>query len=274
MSYPRINWKNDATTPLNADNLNAMDKALFEVANTLKVVVDTVNGNDTTGAFNDETLPFLSLDTVLDRLPTGQVVEIFLAAPTTTVSGAHRIAGSDVIIMSNGTGAPASDSKKLTFLNNSDINIFGGGFLNLFIDTTFEGTNSIRVSNNSGVALFDHRLHVFSDSPVNDTYVPNGRTSAMTMSITQPFNFFGVNSMLAIASTNILDSTLGANPELFRVAVGCTASVRFDVATTQFNTVAANSANATKSFRGLLANALPMVYNVQASYDIVTTDII
>jgi len=37
MTYERINWQNNASTPLNADNLNKMDSAIADLYSLLDV---------------------------------------------------------------------------------------------------------------------------------------------------------------------------------------------------------------------------------------------
>lgn len=226
-NYNKINWQNNATTPLNATNLNKMDDAIYGLyrGNTAyqQAIVDPINGNDSTGMFNDSTKPFRTLGFLFDQLHAGTYTEIFIQGNANIGGKQYRLQGAEVVIMAYGEGVPdpSLDTSKITFTDGFSLHLSSGAGLSMYIDVdanygTSLGANGVfNVGASCNVEFAQHRVHDFTNSISNDNYVKNGRTANLVLgsNVAYPMSvLYSSFASIGFSSVAIDDSAVTGTP--------------------------------------------------------------
>jgi len=273
MSYSKINWQNTAATPLNAANLNYMDNGIYQLFTTgtsvVQVVVDPIGGNDATGAFNNESKPYQTMNACLTALPNGAHAEVFCKG-NVTASGATRMYASTVIIMAHGSTLAANDTTTLTLATDFKVALHSGAGISFMIDTVWNNAETTNIGDGSTLELFNHRVHTFANSPTSNSYVQNARTSVCDVNLLPTFFFYGVSTSLSLTDTDF--QVVTATDLLFDINTGATLNIRNDGAL-KFNGVTATDSDVTKHFSGFKKSSdNSRIVNALASFEIPVAD--
>ncbi len=274
MSYSKINWQNTAATPLNAANLNYMDNGIYQLFTTgtsvVQVVVDPIGGNDATGAFNDESKPYKTMNACLTAIPNGAHAEVFCKG-NVTASGATRMYASTVIIMAHGTTLAANDTTTLTLATDFKVALHSGAGISFMIDTIWNNAETTNIGDNCILELFDHRVHTFANSPTSSNYVGNNRQATCDVNLLPNFFFYGVNTSLSLTTVDF--QVVTATDLIFDINDGATLNIRNDGAL-KFNGVTATDSDLTKHFGGFKKSSdNSRVVNAMASFEIPVADV-
>jgi hypothetical protein len=280
MSYTKINWQNDAVTPLNADNLNHMDDEIYRLSTITggsdgsgvnRVLIDPFNGNDSTGVVNDDTMPFRTLDYVLNELHTNILVEIFIKG-NVIVAQSHRLNNAKIIIyaLDDGSHDPSASNYTVAFDGDAMIQVNGSSsctfFVNCSISQNANRNTVFYVGTNSSAFFGGYRVADFNNSITQDGYVGYARESDFTLNKADFLVMFGANASITVKSTDVIYDTsiVGSNPTFFGIINDTYCGIRNQL-------VKINGADDpdksifTSLFTGI-KSANSVVYNVIAGY--------
>ena len=267
MAYTPINWQNNATTPLNAANLNTMDSQIEKNATvsgqTIRLIVDPVSGSDTTGGYNNPTLPFKTLEYVLTNLPINATATVYMkgdVAINSTYTIVTNAAKVSFVSWGETDGVAATNTLTLgascnIIANNASQFIFA-------ISTIFNGVENVKVGNASKLSL-EARLTASFDSN-GDATERDISDSVITINAENAITLFGAGTSVRTTATDLVFSGTTA------IAINDNAAIVLAMAaTTKVNGTLMTPTTATGLFSGMKLNtAGTVVHNVLANYDL------